>query len=235
MAPFPRGIVKPRSAKVRAILNLSVEQRQPNPLRAPRKSLLDPPPCVAPLEKGNPKLDRQFDTLNRSITGFRKYKAPHTTAPRVVRDRDETNFHEMLGKFRFDLQGSFKENGDMLRDSLLQVGRDLFLVGWVKCRSRFATGHIQGDVHALSYMRRYLEKHVDESVSSVRFYEENFGMPLLEYERLSAVNDFRAPGKKQQHALRAAEKNKAKKLEQESLHHAQELERFYEENCIRNY
>ncbi|PHJ18807.1 hypothetical protein CSUI_007369, partial [Cystoisospora suis] len=64
MAPFARGIVKPRSQKMRAILNISVEKKFPNPLCSPPPSLLDSPPSSVILKKGNPVFDQQFDTLN---------------------------------------------------------------------------------------------------------------------------------------------------------------------------
>ncbi|PHJ23360.1 hypothetical protein CSUI_002787 [Cystoisospora suis] len=140
----------------------------------------------------------------------------------------------MLGKFRFQARGYFTQEGDVLREDLLGVCRDLYLVGWIKCRRSFAIGHLQGDVCALSYMRRYLEKY-REDVHAVSFYEENFGMPAVEYERVTAVNDYRAPAKKRQHAIAAAEKMKATRLQQESLREVQELANYYEDHCMRNY
>lgn len=52
---------------MRAILNISVEKKPPNPLCFPRPSLLDSSPCSAVLKKGNPVFDQQFDILNTQV------------------------------------------------------------------------------------------------------------------------------------------------------------------------
>lgn len=182
MAPFAKGFARPRSRKIRSLLSIGEPIDPPDPRRRPPPSLLDPPPVAAPLKKGVPQLNTQFDTLNTIVTGFRKYQLPPEKLPPLGRDFDEKNWHELFGKFRFELLGFFPHNGDLLRDKLLRVARDLFIVGWVKCRSQFAIGHLQGDVYALSYIRRWLEIHAEEEITGLKIFDENIGLQTLDYQ-----------------------------------------------------
>ncbi|KAL8269990.1 hypothetical protein Esti_006090 [Eimeria stiedai] len=235
MAPFAKGFLRPRSKKMRALFSIGEAMAPPDPRRRPPPSLLDSPPITAPLKKGVPQLDAQFDTLNTIVTGFRKYQAPPEKLPPLRRDYTEKTFHELFGKFRFEVLGSFPYEGTLFRDQMLRVARDLFIVGWVKCRSKFAIGHLQGDAYALSYFRRWLEVHAEENISSISFFDESLGLRSLDYEQVAAVNDYRSPAKKKLHMLVAAEKRKALLLERDSQRRAAAHQQFIDEHCVRNY
>ncbi|KAL8424567.1 hypothetical protein Efla_005673 [Eimeria flavescens] len=235
MAPFAKGFLRPRSRKIRALYSIGEKATPPDPRRRPPPSLLDPPTIAAPLKRGVPQLDAQFDTLNTTVTGFRKYRAPPVKPPPLRRDFTEKTFHELFGKFRFEVLGAFPYNGDVFRDKLLRVSRDLFIVGWIKCRAKFAIGHLQGDVYALSYLRRWLEVHADESISSVSIFDEAIGLQALDYEQIAAVNDYRSPAKLKLHMLMAAERRKAFLLERDSQQRAAAHQQFIDQHCIRDY
>merc|ERR1712031_27560 len=111
----------------------------------------------------------------------------------------------MFGKFRFEVQGRFSQNGEIFEKEAFEVAFGLFLLGWFKCRSNFAIGHLQGDVFALAYMRRWLEeRHLSAEagrVDSVSFPEENLGLSEIVYKRLVCVKDWRKFGTKKQHMM----------------------------------
>ena len=52
----------------------------------------------------------------------------------------------MKGKFRFNLSGKFNE--EILEKDIYKAANDLCLLGWVKVRHKFASGHLQGDVYS---------------------------------------------------------------------------------------
>ncbi|XP_026194588.1 uncharacterized protein LOC34619648 [Cyclospora cayetanensis] len=235
MAPFAKGFVRPRSRKMRALISVGESVAPPDPRRRPLPSLLDPPPFAAPLKKGIPQLELQFDTLNTIVTGFRKYQPPPEKLPPLRREYTEKNFNELFAKCRFELHGSFPYNGDKLRDEILRIAKDLHIVGWVKCRSNFASGHLQGDTFALSYFRRWLDRHAPYAIDSTNFFDEAIGLQALDYQQIAAVNDYRSPAKKKLHMLMAAEKQKALKLERDSQQRAAAYQRYIDECCVRNY
>ncbi|OEH79043.1 hypothetical protein cyc_02862 [Cyclospora cayetanensis] len=214
MAPFAKGFVRPRSRKMRALISVGESVAPPDPRRRPLPSLLDPPPVAAPLKKGIPQLELQFDTLNTIVTGFRKYQPPPEKLPPLRREYTEKNFNELFAKY----------NGDKLRDEILRIAKDLHIVGWVKCRSNFASGHgggrceahflsfkvlalpiwcvqLQGDTFALSYFRRWLDRHAPYAIDSTNFFDEAIGLQALDYQQIAAVNDYRSPAKKKLHML----------------------------------
>merc|ERR1712137_869464 len=99
---------------------------------------------------------------------------------------------------------------------------EMHLVGWLKVRSTTMIGHLQGDVYALSYFRKWLEeKHITPKagiINALRIYEVNIGLDKpLEYKTLLCVKDKRKYGKRKIHMLAQLEKLQIQRLEQESV------------------
>jgi len=132
-----------------------------------------------------------------------KYKEPYKPVPRPRIVTEASQFHEMKSKFRFTVSGTFEKKGEPFQREMMQMCRNLELVGWLKCRKGFAVGHLQGDIYALSYMKRWLDR--DETrngrIQSVSFFDENFGIPAFDFKNLVAVYDRRSPSKKKMHSL----------------------------------
>ncbi|BAM39904.1 uncharacterized protein TOT_020000176 [Theileria orientalis strain Shintoku] len=151
------------------------------PSRRPSRWLFESLKTHPTLDRGYPVFDVIFDTLNQKASGLRKYK-PKPVSLQVKRDYDLSNHHEMNHRFRFELNG-------------------LFLVGWIKCRRKFAIGHLQGNVIATTQMKRWMEicGTSNAKFSRVYFYDENYAIPKLDYNDLTLVKDYRKPLKKMQH------------------------------------
>ncbi|UKK02262.2 hypothetical protein MACK_001618 [Theileria orientalis] len=168
------------------------------PSRRPSRWLFDSLKTHPTLDRGYPVFDVIFDTLNQKASGLRKYK-PKPVSLQVKRDYDLTNHHEMNHRFRFELNGVFNEK--KFESELQSHCNQLFLVGWIKCRRKFAIGHLQGNVIATTQMKRWMEicgtKHA--KFSRVHFYDENYSIPKLDYNDLTLVKDYRKPLKKMQH------------------------------------
>ncbi|SBT39229.1 conserved Plasmodium protein, unknown function [Plasmodium ovale wallikeri] len=148
----------PVSKKIRSRLNLSI-QKKPHFLFRSNLSLEKKEKWEPTLRKGHPEFAKQFDILNRQVTGFRKYKPPPAKREELKRNYDITNFHEVKSKFRFEINGFFQvilanvlwnflfhpfvDGGNVFCDELYTTAKRMFLVGWIKCRRRFAIGHVR--------------------------------------------------------------------------------------------
>ena len=149
---------------------------------------------MAQFDRGDPVFDAKPDTGPKSISGQRKYRE---VKPRVQlkTDYDESDFHEMQGRFKFELKGTFYQAGEVFESECFKAADDLWLTGYIKSRGSFVTGDLQGDVYALSYMQKWLEQghHSEEAgkVESVRLFEENYGVPDLRKRCLVCVKDWR--------------------------------------------
>lgn len=185
--------------------------------------------------------DETFDINNKQATSFRQYKPPPKQPIVNVRDEAEytsENFHEILGKFRFEAKGEF--NYAVAEEELFNAGFALSLVGWMKVRPTFVLGHVQGDTFALSHFRRYLEeKHLTPEAGKlewVRLWEMNMGLsPPLDYGTLQCVKDARKYAAKKTHLLRSMESVQSSRLDAHSNNERQNRERFLEEHRVRDY
>ncbi|GBE60852.1 hypothetical protein, conserved [Babesia ovata] len=201
----------PKSLKNKAKSTLPVvKQSLLLPRLRPAKSLYDTANVHPVLSRGYPVFDTIFDTLNDKASGLRKYK-PKQERPVVRTDYNADNMHEMNHRFRFKLAGTF--NGEVgmaviyrsaaksFESELESHCNQLFLVGWIKCRRYFAIGHLQGNVIATSYMKRWMQISGAKSAhfNSAVFFDENYAIPKLDYQELTVVRDYRKPQKKAQH------------------------------------
>ncbi|KAK1937595.1 hypothetical protein X943_003207 [Babesia divergens] len=189
----------PKSLKNKAKSSFPVFKVTPFQSRLrPAKSLYDTANVHPVLHRGYPVFDTIFDTLNDKASGLRKYKKREEVTV-VKTDYDASNMHEMNHRFRFKLDGTF--NRKSFESELESYCNQLFLVGWIKCRRSFAIGHLQGNVIATSYMKRWMEICGSKNAScrNYVFFDENYAIPKLDYTELTVVRDYRKPQKKAQH------------------------------------
>ncbi|CDI82940.1 hypothetical protein, conserved [Eimeria acervulina] len=254
---------------MRSLYSIGESINPPDPRRRPPPSLLDPPPAVAPLKKGIPQLNPQFDTLNTiadaeaaeaaaaaDAAAEADAEAAKAAAEAAAAEADEAAA-DAAAALLFAAVSTMgasasasaaasaaaaaavhlcaADNGDVFRDKMLRVSRDLFLVGWIKCRSKFAIGHVQGDVYALSYFRRWMERHAEEEIKCCSFTEETIGLQKLDYEQMAAVNDYRSPAKKKLHMLLSAERQKAHQLERDAQRRAANYRDYLDAHCLQDY
>ncbi|VWU52016.1 conserved protein, unknown function [Hepatocystis sp. ex Piliocolobus tephrosceles] len=206
-------IPTPVSKKIRSRLSLSI-QKKPHFLFRPNLKLDKQEKWHPTLKKGHPNFEQQFDILNRQVTGFRKYKPPFVKKENVKRNYDITNFHEVKSKFRFEINGYFKDGGSIFCDELYRTAMRLFIVGWIKCRKCFATGHFQGDSYAISYLRQWFDMYSSEcnKINKLKFFDENHGIEQFDYYTVTIVNDYRTPAKKKMHQIKSQEFLKTREL-----------------------
>lgn len=200
-------------------------------------SLLDPNPRrVVEFKRGVPIFSRAVDTIQNFATGNRQYKPRVVNAP-LVTDFDSSNFHEMKGKFKFHISGRFPNGAVEFEKEIHHVASDLFLVGFLKVRSRYAMGHLQGDVYALSYMRKWMEDRYNESgtIDSVQVFDDSYGIPEFRYKKLECIKDWRSPVRRRQHMAAIQEQEMITKLEQRSRQKNSEEELFASENHVRTF
>eukprot|EP00386_Alphamonas_edax_P007171 GDKI01023764.1.p1 GENE.GDKI01023764.1~~GDKI01023764.1.p1 ORF type:complete len:233 (-),score=67.69 GDKI01023764.1:197-895(-) len=217
--------------------------KKPNPLWRPPKNLFSES-CIEPeRRKGVPLLDKVWDahwTLNRP-SAFKKYKPPPKPKPPLRTDFTPQNWHEMKGRFRFVLEGQFDEGGELFKNDLIRTCKDLSLVGWVKCRKKFAIGHLYGDVYGLSYAKKFLSEKMSPGarIESVKFHDENFGIrgdkDDMPYRYVRVMEEYRKPSKLKMHTLQIAGRVRVAKMQEESAQRRYEIEKFLDENCVRNY
>ncbi|SBT79857.1 conserved Plasmodium protein, unknown function [Plasmodium malariae] len=206
-------IPTPVSKKIRSRLNLSI-QKKPHFLF--RQNLLfDKREKWEPkLRKGYPEFAKQFDILNRQVTGFRKYRPPIVKKEEIKKNYDISNFHEVKSKFRFEINGFFEDGGNVFCEELYRTARRMFIVGWIKCRSRFAMGHFQGDSYAISYLRHWFDMYSSEKnkIEKLKVFDENHGIPTFDYYNITVVKDYRTPAKKKMHHIQSQDFLKTKAL-----------------------
>ncbi|SCP05209.1 conserved Plasmodium protein, unknown function [Plasmodium ovale] len=203
----------PVSKKIRSRLNLSI-QKKPHFLFRSNLLLEKKEKWEPTLRKGHPEFAKQFDILNRQVTGFRKYKPPTAKREELKRNYDITNFHEVKSKFRFEINGFFQDGGNVFCDELYTTAKRMFLVGWIKCRRRFAIGHFQGDSYAISYLRHWFDMYSSEinKIENLKIFDENHGIPNFDYYNITIVRDYRSPAKKKMHLIQSEEFLKTKAL-----------------------
>jgi len=163
--------------------------------------LLTPEPRrVTHFKRGVPVFSETVDTIRNVATGNRQYKPVAKPAP-LLTDYDESTFHEMRSKFQFHLSGSFRNGGASLEAELHRVASELSLVGFIKARSQYAIGHLQGDSYSLSYMRKWLENHCHDGgpIRNVHFFNSSYGLPEFRYSKLECIKEWRSPVRRRQH------------------------------------
>lgn len=198
--------------------------------------------------KGMPDFGAQEDVLQSKVNSFRSYKRPIPSFDRKkyfdeLKERmspgKDAPIHELHGKFKFLLQGDFRENGEVLEEEMFKAGFDMHLVGWMKVRSNFAMGHFQGDLLALSSMQRWIaQRHLSRQagrITSHKFTSENWGLspeyvgtktnvndypiPCMRYRHLRCKKDWRRTNTKKMHQMAREGRNRVirTKTQSESL------------------
>merc|ERR1712007_952 len=175
--------------------------------------------------------------------GYKYPPKPEWSLP-FARDPEEhtpETFHEILGKFRFEVNGTFYGMGYDAEKEFFDNAFNLHLVGWIKVREKFVLGHVQGDSFALSYYRKWLEeKHLSPEAGKMewtRFWEMSLGIAPqdLKYTHLHCVKDRRRYGSKKNHQMRALQGIRTREHEQLSYEQQQEELALIDASCVRNY
>lgn len=182
-------------------------------------NLLEPPPSrVIKYKRGVPIFSQTVDTIKQFATGNRQYKPPNKRTP-LVTDFTDANYHEMNAKFQFHVDGVFPGGGEAFEEELFKVAQDLHLVGFMKVRSRYALGHLQGDVFSLSYMRKWLQDRQQTSgrMENVHIFEDSYGIPEFRYTKLECMKDWRSPIRRRQHMDALREDAKWDLLEKQTV------------------
>jgi hypothetical protein len=200
-------------------------------------SILDPHPRrVLEFKRGVPIFSKAVDTIQSLATGNRQYKPPVAKAP-LVTGYDERDFHEMIGKFQFHVDGHFPNGGTGFEAEIHNVASDLHLLGFIKARSRYAMGHLQGDVYAMSYMRKWLQDRCNESgkIDYVHIFGDSYGLPEYRYTKLECIKDWRSPVRRRQHMAVLQEEARILELERKTREHESQRQASIEANHVRDF
>eukprot|EP00405_Crypthecodinium_cohnii_P009522 CAMPEP_0206444312 /NCGR_PEP_ID=MMETSP0324_2-20121206/14843_1 /ASSEMBLY_ACC=CAM_ASM_000836 /TAXON_ID=2866 /ORGANISM="Crypthecodinium cohnii, Strain Seligo" /LENGTH=230 /DNA_ID=CAMNT_0053912323 /DNA_START=130 /DNA_END=822 /DNA_ORIENTATION=+ len=215
--------------KVQIVKRLPSNTRKPDTRWRPEPGLFRSPKIFPAMRKGRPLLTDDWNPSHKFIPrSFRLYKG--VEAPKIPVDKDSSNYHEdnlhvLLGKFQFEAKGQFHDKGEPAEKEIFQAAFDLHLVGWLKVRSDFVLGHVQGDTFALSYFRKYLEeKHLSREAGDidwVRLWNVNTGLQApLEYKILFCEKDKRRYKNKKVHILAQLEKDRIREFQEKASHKA---------------
>eukprot|EP00920_Eleutheroschizon_duboscqi_P041856 GHVT01100508.1.p1 GENE.GHVT01100508.1~~GHVT01100508.1.p1 ORF type:complete len:242 (+),score=53.34 GHVT01100508.1:576-1301(+) len=232
------GFVNPRSWKNQRHVRLAAPRR--NPLVLPPINLLTPPPDVVTRKKGLPifHTDRSLsDPFGaQQASGFRKF-AGALGAKEPVLCRHEESFTKMLMSFRFELRGKFENDGICFRDQLCTLARALQLVGWAKCRARYATGLVQGNVTAASYFQRWLKFKDAQGaiVRSAHISDDNYGLAKTDFSFFYKIDDYRTETQKKLAELQRFLASRQRQMKDSALRQQRELRTFYDEHHLQNF
>jgi len=199
--------------------------------------LLSPLPRRAlTFKRGLPIFSSTVDTIQNLATGNRQYKPPKKQTP-LLTDYDENTCHQMRGKFQFHISGHFPHGGAETERELFTTASDLFLVGFMKVRSTYAMGHLQGDVFALSYMRKWFQDRCNScgTINNVHIFDDSYGLPELRYDKLECIRDWRSPIRRKQHMESLREEAKLHELERRTRERESQQEKLEETKSVRSY
>jgi hypothetical protein len=200
-------------------------------------SILDPAARrVLDFKRGVPVFSKAVDTIQTLATGNRQYKPAVPKAP-LITSYDQTNFHEMFAKFQFHIDGSLQSGGTEFEREIHEVAADLRLVGFIKARTRYAMGHLQGDVYSMSYMRKWIQYRYARGgrIDNVHVFGESYGLPELRYTKLECIKDWRSPVRRRQHMAVLDEESRIAQLEKRTRAHRAKQEAFNEANHVQNF
>lgn len=238
---------------------LSITPR-PNEVWKQNDGVLRLPKQLPYIKQGLPVMGPPPVWLEAPPTGsFRKYRGPpkqhsHTVlrdpnaySPdgdpiphEILGEQPTIPFHELIGKFRFEVQGRFFNNAENAEREAFWTAFDLHLKGWLKVRKNFMLGHLQGDVYALAYFRRWLEeKRLTRTagvIHGLRIHEVNIGLTKpLQFGNLTCIKDKRKYGKRKVHLLMSMEQTQIAKLERDSVLKRREEEEELDRSAVQNY
>ena len=120
---------------------------------------------------------------------------------------------------------------------LYRIASDLHLLGFIKARSRYAIGHLQGDVFAMSYMRKWLEDRCNDSgkIDIVHVFGESYGLPEYRYTKLECIKDWRSPVRRRQHMAVLEEEARIAGLERKTRERELQRQALIEANHVRDF
>eukprot|EP01066_Platyproteum_vivax_P010740 Platyproteum_vivax@DN4842_c0_g1_i1.p1 len=226
-----------RTKKIQRFYKLSIE-RQPKPMARPTRNMTFDPPLMPKFRKGVPQFEHIFDTVLTKAAGFRQYKPPPAgkfITP-VFTHVNPTNWHNVKGRFRFELQGYFDDKGKVYEKELANLAKELQLVGWIKCRGKFCLGHFQGDSVALSYAMKWITEHQKgANVNFQRFFDDNYGIKKLDYPNFVSVKDWRRPPTKKIHNIARSQTVQVDHLIKDSQERHKLSSSYFDEYSDKNY
>jgi len=226
------------SKKWKARFQISLQKPHIPGWRPAPSLLTDPYNYKLRFSRGYPIFETQSITGRQDQGSQRKFTIK---APRYVpkTDYDESNFHEVQGKFRFSLTGRFPSGGALFEAEVFKAADDLFLSGNLKCRANFVRGELQGDANALSYMQKWLEQGHNSleagRITSCSFSDHNFGVPPPTDRILRCVKDWRKHRIRVQQTEKSAAKMAAPLLYQRSLVEQHKTRKANEASKLTNY
>ena len=161
---------------------------------------------------------REWDWGASAITSKKMYKPPYKPQPRLKRNWTIDDMHEMKARVRFTTTGRFPGMGYGFERQCFKAADDMYLKGWIRCRSNFAVGVVEGDLWAVMYFRKWLkERHATGvDMNKVVFSEENYGITKFSYDRLISVKDWRGFTKKRDHQANRSQAREATAMLSES-------------------
>ncbi|CAD7954551.1 unnamed protein product [Amoebophrya sp. A25] len=212
--------------KTRLRYGLSVTTHDNPQWRPSKNNLLADEQQVPIVVKGVPQFLSEWDR-HTAHAKLRRRFIPTENLPkrRPNAEWNYDNCHEMQGKFRFVMEGRFQHGVEALEKAIFDAASALSLVGWFKARRKFAQGHLQGDVFALSEMKKWiLQEHVCSDVPALagcvfgtNISDENWAIAEpLDYKQLISVKDMRTLLKKLQHRDSVQESSNLQQLEARS-------------------
>eukprot|EP00434_Breviolum_minutum_P035764 symbB.v1.2.031668.t1/scaffold3700.1/size51726/7 len=221
------------------------QTRKPNTDWKPNYGLLARQKLHPLILNGYPQFEKPYDPENRRTPPTQKkyrppFPAPVVKASRESADYNEDNIHQLKSKFQFEVKGMFHDKGYLAEKEVFNTAFNLHLVGWLKIRSNFMLGHVQGDTYALSYFKKYLEeKHLSKEAGTidwVRLFEYNTGLSTpLHYRHLYCEKDWRKYRRRKAHIMSLYEKWQIRRLQQESLERREKELKLIDEKCLREY
>lgn len=226
------------SKKWKALHRLKVPDIRSNSFLRDGRNLLSADPArVVKLKGGRPKFKIPWDPFTQTLSDNKKYVAPKKAAPPLPEVENPLQWHKMLGKFQFNIQGSFSNSGDLFKHSFSRVCKSMHLVGWVRCRSNFVVGHVQGDAISLTYLKKWLNDHMapGSKIDRIQFFDENYGLRELDYKFLTHWNYIQGFGQQRITAKARQKKAVVKRVVEQARFDREENEKYFEEHAVRNY
>ncbi|CAK8987659.1 unnamed protein product [Durusdinium trenchii] len=221
------------------------QTRKPNTQWKPNYGVLTQPKLQPLIVDGYPQFEKPYDpALRETPPTQRKYRSPlppnMIQASRLSEDYNEDNFHELQSKFQFEVKGFFPEKAYQAEKEVFDTALNLHLVGWLKIRTTFMLGHLQGDTYAMSYFKKYLEeKHLSPEAGTIEWvhvFDYNTGLSTpLHYKHLFCVKDWRKYRTRKAHIMSMFEKWQIRRLQQSSLKRYEEELKVVEEQKVRNF
>lgn len=220
--------------------------KRPNPLIRPVPFKLFPKKKQnIDCSGGIPKFSntrRQFEVIRKTTCSSTQYRGvdfdDRMAALTYRPDFNLATYHLMKANIRFraPIQKRYGDREERFKIAMRMACNDLFLVGGFICTNGYASGHLQGDVTAISQIRRWLEYRCNRTGSQgVTFWDESYGMREYSFKDLVVKEDFRSPTKKLQTRNRILAEVRASNFFRDVVTKQREVDDFFEAHGVRQH